>query len=221
MRRILHENGLSIALFGLFLAFLLLQSIAGWRTENQSNEEHRQPVESYARYLRSGSFVEATFENWESEFLQMAGYVVLTVLLRQKGSPESKDLEKPEPVDEDPREARDRPGVPGPVRRGGLALGVYQHSLALALTGLFLMSFLLHAVGGHAEYNQEQLQHGEAPVSLIGFVTSAPFWFQSMQNWQSEFLAVFALVVLGIFLRQRGSPESKPVAAAHAQTGSS
>src|SRR6266498_3452440 len=188
MRRILHENGLSIALFGLFLAFLLLQSIAGWRTENQSNEEHRQPVESYARYLRSGSFVEATFE-------------------------------KPEPVDEDPREARDRPGVPGPVRRGGLALGVYQHSLALALTGLFLMSFLLHAVGGHAEYNQEQLQHGEAPVSLIGFVTSAPFWFQSMQNWQSEFLAVFALVVLGIFLRQRGSPESKPVAAAHAQTG--
>jgi hypothetical protein len=220
MRRILRQNGLSITMFGLFLAFLLIQSIAGWRTDNQQNEEHHQPTQSYGSYLGSGAFVEATFENWESEFLQMAGYVVFTVFLRQRGSPESKALNKREPVDEDPREARDRPDAPGPVRRGGLALAVYQHSLALALTGLFLMSFLLHAIGGHAEYKQEQLQHGEAPVSLLGFVTSSQFWFQSMQNWQSEFLAVFALVVLGIFLRERGSPESKPVAAPHLETGS-
>jgi hypothetical protein len=221
MRRILRENGLSITLFGLFLLFLLLQSISGWRVNNQDNQEHRQPAESYARYVRSGPFVEATFENWESEFLQMSGYIVLTVFLRQRGSPESKALDGPEPVDEDPSEARDREGVPGPVRRGGLALAVYQHSLALTFAALFVMSFLLHAIGGHVEYNQEQLQHGEAPVSLLGFLTSAQFWFQSMQNWQSEFLAVFALVVLGIFLRERGSPESKPVAAANAETGSS
>ncbi|HEY2957868.1 MAG TPA: DUF6766 family protein [Actinomycetota bacterium] len=220
MRRILRENGLSITLFGLFLLFLLLQSVSGWRANNQDNQEHRQPAESYARYLRSGSFVEATFENWESEFLQMAGYVVLTVFLRQKGSPESKPLDGSDPVDEDPNKARDRARAPGPVRRGGLALTVYQHSLALTFAGLFVMSFALHAVGGHAAYNQQQLEHGEAPVSLLGFVTSAPFWFQSMQNWQSEFLAVFALVVLGIFLRERGSPESKPVASAHAETGS-
>ena len=220
MRRILRENGLSITLFGLFLVFLLLQSITGWRTNNQDNQEHHQPAESYARYLRSGPFVEATFENWESEFLQMSGYVLLTVFLRQKGSPESKALDGPDPVDEDPSEARGREGAPGPVRRGGLALSVYQYSLALSFTALFVMSFVLHAIGGHAAYNQEQLQHGEAPVSLLGFVTGAQFWFQSMQNWQSEFLAVFALVVLGIFLRQRGSPESKPVAAAHAETGS-
>jgi Domain of unknown function (DUF6766) len=219
MRRMLRQNGLSITMFGLFLTFLLIQSIAGWRTDNHEAEEHRQPAMSYGSYLTSGAFVEATFENWESEFLQMAGYVVFTVFLRQKGSPESKALDRREAVDEDPNEARDRPGVPGPVRRGGLALAVYQHSLALALTGLFLMSFLLHAVGGHAAYNQEQLQHGEAPVSLLGFVTSSQFWFQSMQNWQSEFLAVFALVVLGIFLRERGSPESKPVAAPHLETG--
>jgi hypothetical protein len=220
MRRILRENGLSITLFGLFFLFLLLQSVAGWLANNQDNQEHRQPAEGYARYLRSGPFVEATFENWESEFLQMAGYVVLTVFLRQKGSPESKQLDGTEPVDEDPSDARDRDGVPGPVRRGGLALTVYQHSLALAFTALFVMSFALHAIGGHAAYNEQQLQHGEAPVSLLGFLTSAQFWFQSMQNWQSEFLAVFALVVLGIFLREKGSPESKPVAAAHAETGS-
>ena len=221
MRRFLRDNSLSIAMFGLFFVFLLLQSITGWRTDNQENQEHQQPTESYARYLRSGPFVEATFENWESEFLQMAGYVVATVFLRQKGSPESKDLNDEEPVDEDPRQARDRKGVPGPVRRGGLVLTIYQHSLSLALAGLFLLSFLFHAMGGHAEYNQQQLQHGQATVSLLGFMTSAQFWFQSMQNWQSEFLAVGALAVLGIFLRERGSPESKPVAAAHAETGSS
>jgi hypothetical protein len=221
MRRILRENGLSITLFGLFFLFLLLQSVAGWLANNQDNQEHRQPAESYARYLRSGPFVEATFENWESEFLQMAGYVVLTVFLRQKGSPESKSFDDEEPVDEDPRQARHRDGVPGPVRRGGLALVLYEHSLSLALAALFLLSFVLHALGGHVEYNQQQLEHGEAPVSLLGFMTSAQFWFESFQNWQSEFLAVFALVVLGIFLRERGSPESKPVAAAHAQTGTS
>jgi hypothetical protein len=221
MRRFLRENSLSIVMFGLFLVFLLLQSLTGWRTANQENRQHDQPTESYVGYVTSGSFAESTFENWESEFLQMAGFVLLTVFLRQKGSPESKTLKGQEPVDADPTQARKSPGVPGPVRRGGLALVVYQNSLSLALVALFLMSFLLHALGGHAEYNQQQLEHGEAPISLLGFMTSAEFWFQSMQNWQSEFLAVGALTVLGIFLRQRGSPESKPVAAPHGETGSS
>jgi hypothetical protein len=221
MRRFFRENSLSIVMFGLFFVFLLLQSLTGWRTTNQENQEHHQPTESYVGYLGSGGFAEATFENWESEFLQMAGFVLLTVFLRQKGSPESKNLEGEEPVDADPNQASGRQGVPWPVRRGGLALAVYQNSLSLALVALFLMSFLFHALGGHAEYNQQQLEHGEAPVSLISFMTSSQFWFQSFQNWQSEFLAVFSLTVLGIFLRQRGSPESKPVAAPHAETGSS
>jgi hypothetical protein len=170
------------------------------------------------QYLTSGAFVEATFENWESEFLQMGAYVVLTALLIQKGSPESK---KPEgdKADADPREERDNPEAPWPVRRGGLVLSVYEHSLPIAMFTLFLLSFVLHALGGHAELNQQQLEHGAAPVSLWGFVTSSEFWFQSLQNWQSEFLAVFSLAVLAIFLRQRGSPESKPVAAPHAETG--
>jgi hypothetical protein len=219
MRRLLRNNSLSITMFGLFLVLLVLQSITGWRSANQDNQEHRQPAESYTGYLTSGHFLEATAENWESEFLQMAAYVALTAFLFQKGSPESKDPDGQEPVDEDPRQQRDKPDAPGPVRRGGLALLMYEHSLSLTLAALFLLSFLLHAIGGHAEYNQQQLEHGEAPVSLLGFMTSAQFWFQSFQNWQSEFLAVFALAVLGIFLRERGSPESKPVAAPHAETG--
>jgi quinol-cytochrome oxidoreductase complex cytochrome b subunit len=219
MRRVVRDNGLSITMFALFLVFLAAQSIAGYKTNNSDNQEHGQPPESYIQYLTSGAFVEATFENWESEFLQMGAYVLLTAFLIQKGSPESKDPDGDQ-VDQDPRTQRDDPDAPGPVKRGGLVLALYEHSLSLALFGLFLLSLVLHALGGHAEFNQQQLEHGAAPVSLWSFATSSEFWFQSMQNWQSEFLAVAALTVLGIFLRQRGSPESKPVAAPHAQTGS-
>ena len=220
MRRVLRDNGLSITMFALFLVFLVAQSIAGFRASNSDNEEHGQPPESYGQYLTSGAFVEATFENWESEFLQLGAYVLLTALLIQKGSPESRNPDGDE-TDADPRAHRDDPDAPGPVRRGGLALTFYEHSLSIALFTLFVVSFVLHALGGHAEFNQEQLEHGQAAVSLWSFVTSSQFWFQSMQNWQSEFLAVGTLAVLGIFLRQRGSPESKPVAAPHAQTGTS
>jgi heme exporter protein D len=219
MRRVLRDNGLSITMFSLFLVFLVAQSIAGHRASNSDNEQHQQPRESYVQYVTSGAFVEATFENWESEFLQMGAYVALTALLIQKGSPESKKPDGDD-VDADPREQPDAPGVPGPVRRGGLILSLYEHSLSLALFGLFAFSLVLHALGGHAELNQQQVEHGASPVSLWSFVTGSRFWFQSMQNWQSEFLAVAALTVLGIFLRQRGSPESKPVAAPHNQTGS-
>jgi len=218
MRRALRDNALSLTMFGLFLIFLVAQSFAGYRSNNSENEEHGQPPESYTGYLASGAFVEATFENWESEFLQMGAYVLLTAWLIQKGSPESKNPDGEE-ADADPRAERDKPDAPGPVKRGGLILTLYEYSLSIALFGLFLFSFVLHALGGHAEYNQQQLEHGEAAVSLWGFVTSSEFWFQAMQNWQSEFLAVAALAVLGIWLRQRGSPESKPVAAPHAQTG--
>jgi hypothetical protein len=218
MRRVLRDNALSITMFALFLIFLAAQSVAGWKTNNNENEQHHQPPESYTEYLASGAFVEATFENWESEFLQMGAYVLLTAFLIQKGSPESKNPDGDD-SDQDPREQRDDPEAPGPVKRGGLALTLYEYSLTIALFALFLLSFVLHALGGHAEFNDQQLQHGQAAVSLWSFVTSSEFWFQSMQNWQSEFLAVAALIVLSIFLRQRGSPESKPVAAPHAQTG--
>jgi Domain of unknown function (DUF6766) len=218
MRRKLHDNSLSLMALGVFLVLVFLQSITGWRVSNADDAEHHRSTQSYGRYLRSGHFAEATFENWESEFLQMGAYVGLTALLIQRGSPESK---KPDgdPSDADPREAADDPNAPWPVRRGGLALKLYEHSLSSALLLLFLLSFVGHLLGGHAEYNQQQIAHGEAPVSLWSFLTSAQLWFQSFQNWQSEFLAVFTLAVLGIFLRERGSPQSKPVAASHAETG--
>src|SRR5215212_6299410 len=218
MKKALKDNGLSTAMFGLFALFLICMSAAGVRQYNEEQTEHGQQAVSYVKYLQTGAFVEATFENWESEFLQMGGFVLLTVWLRQKGSPESKKLEGDEPVDEDPRDS-DRDDAPWAARMGGVPTWLYERSLSLALFGLFLISFVLHAAGGAKEYSAEQLAHGGQAVSTLGYLKTSQLWFESFQNWQSEFLAVGALVVLSVYLRQKGSPESKPVAAAHAETG--
>jgi hypothetical protein len=220
MRRVLRDNALSLTMFSIFLITWAGMSVVGFLSANNDNEQHGQPRESYTEYVASGDFAEATFENWESEFLQMAAYVLFTAFLIQRGSPESK---KPagEQSDAPPQSRRDRRNVPWPVRRGGLVLKLYEHSLSLALFLLFLLSFVSHAIGGNAAYNQQQLEHGGEPISLWGFVSSSEFWFQSLQNWQSEFLAVGVLAVLSIFLRERGSPESKPVDAPHSRTGTS
>jgi hypothetical protein len=213
----LRNHSLSIALFGLFVLLLLAQSVTGWHSYNSDQKEHLEPTSSYLAYLTTGPFVEATFENWESEFLQMGAYILLTVWLVQKGSAESKPLDGDPDLD---AEARPVTGAPGPVRKGGWRLRLYENSLGLAFVILFLLSITLHALGGAREYSAEQTAHGKAPVSVGRFVTTSTFWFQSFQNWQSEFLAVGAITVLSIFLRQKGSPESKPVAAPHGQTGS-
>jgi hypothetical protein len=221
LTRLIRENGLSIALFGIFFLTIVGQASTGFAEYNQQQEEHNEPTLAFVPYLSSGHFVEAVFENWESEFLQMAGYVLLTVWLRQKGSSESKKMEGEEAVDADPRLDRAKPNVPWPVRTGGIWLKLYENSLALAFLLLFLVSFTLHAVGGSMEYNDEQQAHGETTqVSVVGYIATPRFWFESFQNWQSEFLSLAAMVVLSVYLRQRGSPESKPVAAAHSETGS-
>ena len=137
----------------------------------------------------------------------------------QKGSAESKQLTR-RAGDRDPFKSKNKKNAPWPVRRGGFILKIYQHSLSLAFLLLFLTSFALHAVGGAGEYSQEQLAHHQAPVSTLAYLATSRFWFESFQNWQSEFLAVAAMVILSIFLRQKGSPESKPVDAPHSQTGS-
>jgi hypothetical protein len=219
MRRFLYENSLSLVMFGLFALTLGAQSVAGLNAHNHERDQHGRPPLAYVEYLTSGHFVEAVFENWESEFLQMGAFVLLTVFLRQKGSPESRKLSGVEPFDEDPREGSRRKNVPWPVRRGGIWLRVYENSLSIALFGLFAVSIVLHAVGGAAEYNEEQLEHGGERVTLLGFVGTPTFWFESMQNWQSEFLSIGALVLFTVFLRQKGSPESKAVAAPHHETG--
>ncbi len=220
MRRILRENGLSIVLFGLFVFAIVGQSLTGYEEHNSDRQEHGQATISFGEYLTSGHFVEAVFENWESEFLQMGMYVLLTAYLFQKGSPESKKLDEKEPVDKDPAKSRSRKNAPWPVRRGGLILKLYENSLCLAMLVLFLASFALHAAGGAHEYSREELLHGGQAVTTLQYMGTARFWHESFQNWQSEFLSVGVLIVLSIFLRQKGSPESKPVDAPHSETGS-
>jgi hypothetical protein len=223
IRRFLRDNALSIVAFSVFAICLVGQIVAGRREYNNEQREHQQSPVGIAQYVRGGHFIEATFENWESEFLQIAAFVVLTALLRQKGSPESKKLTGEEEVDEDPRDAlrsrEKRAKAPWAVLRGGIVLKVYEHSLSLALLLLFVLSFALHAVGGAAHYNEEQVAHGGEALSTLTYIGTSRFWFESFQNWQSEFLSVGALFLLTVWLRERGSPQSKPVAAGHEETG--
>ena len=219
LQKILRDNGLSIVLVALFLLFFVGQTLVGHAEYLSEQQQHGLPAEGYARYLLSPHFLEASAENWESEFLQMFGYVLLTALLFQRGSAESRDPDETEPVDRDPRASRKSADTPGPVRRGGLVLKVYENSLSLTFLLLFLGSFWLHAASGAREYSTDQLAHGEHAVSVLEYLGTSRFWFESLQNWQSEFLAIAAMVFLTIYLRQRGSPESKPVDAPHSKTG--
>lgn len=211
-----HENSLSIVFITLFIVTLIAQSVTGWHEHNGEREQDGARAIGFLAYLQSGHFISATFENFESEFLQMAMYVVLTVGLRQKGSAESKSLDEPEEVD---REPQPRPDAPWPVRKGGLILKLYQHSLSIAFGIMFAVSWALHFYGSWIDQNEQKMLNGEPAVSAATYLTEANFWFETFQNWQSEFLSVASIVVLTIFLRQKGSPESKPVDAPNSETG--
>ena len=221
MPKIIKNQSLTIVMFLLFILSLLGMVVAGERHYNADQRDHGQESVGLTEYLQTGAFIESLFENWESEFLQMALYVLLTAYLFQKGSAESKDPDQSNPVDADPRAARHKPDAPGPVKRGGFALKLYENSLGIALVALFVLSFALHVLGGATAYNEEQRTHGGTTVTTLGYLATSQLWFESFQNWQSEFLSVGTLVILSIFLRQRGSPESKPVAAPHTDTGAS
>jgi hypothetical protein len=211
-------NGLALVMFSAFIVFAVLQSVFGWQVRNEELEQAGQAAQGYWHYLGTGHFSEALFENWESEFLQMGSYVLLTAFLVQWGSPESKPLDQEDRPEDKPEHAGE--GAPRLSRATGVAHWLYRNSLSIVLFLFFALSFLGHLLGGTANYNEEQaLQSGAPPISAWQFLGTPDFWFQSMQNWQSEFLAVGCLVVLGIVLRQHGSPESKPVTAAHQQTG--
>lgn len=179
--------------------------------------EEGQAAVKIGEYFHSGHFIQATFENWESEFLQMALLVVMTISLRQKGSSESKKCDEPEEVDREP--SPDREGAPWAVRKGGWVLKVYKHSLTIALLTLFILSFILHFYGSLKDENDQLAQKGLPPESFSQYIAEPRFWFESFQNWQSEFLSVFTIVVLSIYLRQKGSSQSKPVDAPHDETG--
>ncbi|WP_126973609.1 DUF6766 family protein [Gynurincola endophyticus] len=212
------RNGLSIVLVFLMLLSFTGQFISGYRYKNHELSEQDRSSLTPVQYAQSGHFIQATFENWESEFLQMALYVLLTVKLYQIGSAESKDPAKKEAVDRSPKAHAE---APWPVKKQGFWLNLYSNSLSIAFVLLFLISFILHFYGSYKNYTDDQ-QEKQLPVEeWTSYLTTSRFWFESFQNWQSEFLSVLSLVILSIWLRQKGSPESKPVDAPIYETGSS
>lgn len=222
-RHVVHDsffgrNGLTLVFLALMLLSLVGHALTGWRVNNDERIEHGQAPEPLAQYVAEPHFLSTLFENWESEFLQMGLFVLLTAVLRQKGASESRPLD---PAEETPSKPVPRSKRPWPVRRGGWWERIYAHSLSGALLLMFAASFVAHLYNSWRMHVEEELMHGQRVVEpLWDYLWGAQFWFESFQNWQSEFLAVVVLVVLSIFLRERDSTESKDVDAPHSQTGS-
>jgi hypothetical protein len=218
MTGIWKNNGLTIVLMLLFAGSIIGQWLTGWHVENEELSRHGESAITLGQYATDPMFISTVFENWESEFLQMSAYVVLTAILVQKGSAESNPPGEP-PRDADLEQQAKKPDAPRILRSGAAARWLYAHSLGLALFLLFIASFVIHWLGSARAAAEEALQHGEEALPAIAYLGDPQLWFESFQNWQSEFLSTAVLVVLSIFLRQRESPESKPVAAPHGQTG--
>ncbi|HYH14046.1 MAG TPA: DUF6766 family protein [Flavisolibacter sp.] len=219
MKKVLKNNSQSIVFFILFLIAIVGQAVTGFNQHNEELKEKGGAEISMKQYLTTGHFIQSTFENWESEFLQMALFVVLTIFLYQKGSSESKDPDDPE-GEEDRAPDPTKEDAPWPVKQGGVFLKLYKHSLTIVLFLLFALSFVAHWYGSMKDYNEEQHLSGKPTETAMQYLGNSRFWFESFQNWQSEFLSIFAMVVLSVFLRQKGSPQSKPVDAAYAgETG--
>ncbi|WP_353136861.1 DUF6766 family protein [Pseudopedobacter sp.] len=212
----LYRNSLSITFILLFILALAAQVYFGWKEYESELQEEGILAVPFASYLTSGHFISSTFENFQSEFLQMALYVILTIFLRQIGSAESKSLDEKEEVDREPVPHKD---APGPVKKGGWRLAIYKNSLSIAFIILFLLSWGGHLYGSFIDFNEQQLLKGKPLSKLADFLSEPQFWFETFQNWQSEFLSVASIVILTIFLRQKGSPESKPVDSPHSETG--
>lgn len=211
-----YRNGLSVVFLSLFLFTLTAQGLTGWKQHNKDLTEEHAPELGLGTYLKSGHFISATFENFESEFLQMSLYVMLTISLRQIGSAESKKLDEPEEVDREPKAAKNAPWA---VKKGGWILWLYSRSLSIVFSLLFLFSWVLHFYGSWQNHNVEQLAKHLPKESVAAYLDQAEFWFETFKNWQSEFLSVLAIVFLTIYLRQKASPESKPVDAPNLETG--
>ncbi len=223
-RSFFYENGLSLTAIGLFLVFMILQVIAGHGAYNEEQRLHGEAMVSLGKYLGESHFWTALFENWESEFLQMGILVVMSERLRQLGSAQSRKLydeesEDHQRDDEIEERARKEGKVPAPVKQGGWKLKLYSNSLLIVFMFLFVLSFIGHLIASYVKTRAEALEHNGPVPGLFDHFTSSELWFESMQNWQSEFLAVFAVVVLSIWLRAKDSAESKPVGAAHDYTG--
>jgi hypothetical protein len=221
VRKFLREQSLSIFFLVIFLAALVGQSIAGHNLYNEDQLTHGESAISYGSYLASSSFGQAVTENWQSEYLQFTLMMLATVWLLQRGSPESKELHRAgRESDEEQRVGRHASGEsPFWARAGGIRERGYSNSLLIVMTTVFFASWFAQSVTGWTQFNSEQSAHHEATVSWGQYLGSSDFWESTLQNWQSEFLAVGSFAVFAVFLRQRGSPESKPVGAPRDATG--
>jgi hypothetical protein len=221
MRRFLRDNSMSIVFLLLFLAALFGQAMAGHADFNNNAASHGDPAISLGRYVVSSDFGSAVMENWQSEYLQFTLFILLTVWLLQRGSPESKELGKAGRESDQSQKvgAHAQRNSPRWAKVAGIRRTLYENSLVLVMGTFWLGTWLAQSITGTAQYNAERLGHQQDPVSWSGYITSANFWENTLQNWQSEFLAVGSMAIFAVYLRQRGSPESKPVGAPHGATG--
>jgi hypothetical protein len=207
MKRFVRENSLSLFFLAIFVVALAAQSFAGWHAYNADQHNHGDAAISYWGYITSSSFGRAVLENWQSEYLQFTLYIMATIWFVQKGSSESK-----KPGEEGAR-------VDTSSRFVGWRDRLYSNSLLILMVTIWLGSWIGQALTGWSSYNSEQLTHHQPTHDFLGYLGTAEFWEATLQNWQSEFLAVGSFAVFAIYLRQRGSPESKPVGAPDERTG--
>jgi hypothetical protein len=221
MRKFLREHSLSLFFLAIFLAALVGQAIAGHALHNEEAVAHGDAEISLWRYVTSSAFGNAVMENWQSEYLQFLLFMLATVWLLQRGSPESKKIDKAGVGSKKDQKIEEHARQDSPLwaRVGGVRTALYSNSLLIAMAIIFIGSWFAQSVTGWTAFNAEQTDHGDPTVSWWSFIGSASFWESTLQNWQSEFLAVGSFAVLAIFLRQRGSAESKPVGAPHDATG--
>ena len=219
--RFLRENSLSIVFLAIFLASLVGQAFVGHGLFNQEQLLHHGDPISLGRYLTTSEFAADVAENWQSEYLQFTLYILGTVWLLQRGSPESKELDKAGRESEEEQRIGRHATARSPLwaKVGGLRTAIYSNSLLVVMTALWLGSWFAQSVAGWSAYNADQLDHQAATVDWLGYLGTNDFWDRTLQNWQSEFLAVGSMAILTVYLRQRGSPESKPVGAPHDATG--
>jgi membrane protein implicated in regulation of membrane protease activity len=221
MRRFLRENSLSVVFLVFFAVAVAGQAYAGWNDFNDQASAHGEPAISLGRYLTSSGFGNALLENWQSEYLQFTLYILLTVWFVQRGSPESKEPGREGSESEEDQLIGPHAHARSPrwAKAGGLRTALYSNSLVIVMVTIWLLSWFGQSVTGWSDFNADQITHHEPTVNWLGYLGTADFWQATLQNWQSEFLAVGSMAVLSIYLRQRGSPESKPVGAAHDATG--
>jgi hypothetical protein len=221
MRRFLRENSLSIVFLLLFLGALGGQSIAGHADFNEQQISHGDPTMSFGRYVLSSEFAVDVMENWQSEYLQFSLLILGTVWLLQRGSPESKELDKAGRERDEDQKVGEHAQLNSPrwAKVAGIRRTIYENSLLLVMGAIWLGTWFAQSVAGHVQYNSERLDHHLDPVSWASYLGRPDFWNRTLQNWQSEFLAVGSMAILAVYLRQRGSPNSKPVGSPHGSTG--